>query len=141
MSGKINQNMDFMDVVLTMAEGNPEAIAVVIELFSIPTGPSDILMLDNMDIRGERLYMLHNDCCYRNPKKFKRTLAMLRAGVFTEEQIQDNLGLCYALPFIDDTIEIEGVPPYGEDFDPTHPKWNEWVKAQQESFESRSATV
>ena len=63
---------------------------------------------------------------------------MLRSDVFTQEQIRSNLERPYALSFIDDSIDTDGVPSYGEDFDPTHPKWDEWCQAQRESFERRT---
>lgn len=142
MAEKINGDMNIMEMVMTMSEGNPGAISVIMEMMQDPTGPRDILMLDSMDIRGSYLYMLNNDCCRRDPAKFKRTLMVLRSGVFTQEQIHENLERDYALHFIDDSIEIEGVPSYDDDFDsfgPTHPKWDEWCEAQKESFRRRTA--
>ena len=139
MAEKINGNMNMMEMVITMSEGNPGAISVIMGMMQDPTGLLDILMLDSMDIRGSHLYMLNNDCCQRDPAKFKRTLKMLRLGVFTQEQIRKNLERDYALPFIDDSIKIEGVPSYDDDFGPTHPKWDEWCEAQKESFRRRTA--
>jgi hypothetical protein len=139
MAEKINVKMNMMEMAMTMSEGNPGALSVIMEMMQDPTGLLDILMLDSMDIRGSHLYMLNNDCCRRDPAKFKRTLMMLRSGVFTQEQIHENLGRCRALPFIDDSIEMEGVPSYDDDFGPTHPKWDEWCEAQKESFQRRTA--
>ena len=137
MSEKINGSMNVTEMVMAMSEGNPGAMMVMMGMMSDPTGLFDILMLDSMEIRGAKLYMLNNDCCGRDPAKFSRTLMMLRSGVFTREQINANLERCYALPFIDDSIEMDGVPPYGEEFGSDHPKWDEWCKAQRESFENR----
>ena len=53
---------------------------------------------------------------------------------FSEEQIQSNLDLVRAMPFIDDSIVIEGVPPYGEDFGPTDEKWDEFCNKNKEAF-------
>ena len=141
MARKINGNMKMTEVAMIMGDGNPGAIAVIVEMLrEDPVGNLlDIIRLDEMDIRGSRLYMLNNDCCQRDPAKFKRTLKMLRLGVFTQEQIHKNLERDYALPFIDDSIKIEGVPSYDDDFGPTHPKWDEWCEAQKESFRRRTA--
>lgn len=138
MAEKINGNMNMMEMVMIMSEGNPGAMSVIMGMMQDLTGPRDILMLDSMDIRGSHLYMLNNDCCRRDPTKFKRTLMVLRSGVFTQEQIHENLERDYALPFIDDSIEMEGVPSYDDDFGPTHPKWDEWCEAQKESFRRRT---
>lgn len=139
MAEKLNGNMSGMDAIMTMCEGNPGAMMVLMGMMESPTGFMDILMLDSMDIRGSHLYTLNNDCCRRDPAKFKRTLMMLRSGVFTQEQIHENLERCRALPFIDDSIEMEGIPSYDDDFGPTHPKWDEWCEAQKESFRRRTA--
>jgi hypothetical protein len=141
MARKINGNMKMTEVAMIMGDGNPGAIAVIVEMLrEDPVGNLlDIIRLDEMDIRGSRLYMLNNDCCQRDLAKFKRTLKMLRLGVFTQEQIRKNLERDYALPFIDDSIKIEGVPSYDDDFGPTHPKWDEWCEAQKESFRRRTA--
>ena len=138
MAGKIKSNMSMKEIVVTMSEGNPRALSVIMGMMQDPTGLLDIFMLDGMDIRGSHLYMLYNDCCQRDPAKFKRTLMLLSSGVFTQEQIHENLERCYALPFIDDSIEMEGVPSYNDDFGPTHPKWDEWCEAQKESFRRRT---
>lgn len=136
---RINASMSTMEVVMTMSEGNPGAMSVIMNMIATPKGLLDLLLLDSLDIRGSHLYMLNNDCCGRSPERFDRTLMMLRSGVFTEEEIRANLDRTYAIPFIDDSIKMEGVPPYGEDFGPTHPKWDEWCEAQKESFNRRSA--
>ena len=76
---------------------------------------------------GRCAYCTYND-------KFNRTLMMLRCGVFSEKQIQSNLDLVRAMPFIDDSIVIEGVPPYGKDFGPTDEKWDEFCSKNKEAF-------
>ncbi len=134
---KLTLNMDPMEMIMTMSEGNPGAINVLMEMMRNPRSFMDILLCDSLDIRGSKLYMLHNDCCRSDTNKFNRTLMMLRCGVFTDEQIHDNLNLIRALPFIDDSIEIEGVPPYGEEFGPRDEKWEEFCSKNKESFVKR----
>ena len=137
MSEKIKGNMSITEVVMTMSGGNPSVMAVIVKMLEKPAGMLDILMLDSLDIRGTQLYMLCNDCCDCNPDKFRRTLMMIRCGTFTQEQIHANLKRWRALPFMDESIEIDGVPSFDENFGPSHPKWDEWCKAQRESFERR----
>jgi hypothetical protein len=131
---RINASMTALDMVVTMSEGNPGAINVVMTMLSNPDLAPFLLLCDTLGIRGSRLYMLHNDCCGRNNEKFKRTLTMIKRGVFTEEEINDCLNLPYALPFIDDSIVIDGVPPYGEAFDESHPKWREFCEKNRAAF-------
>lgn len=134
MRKKITENMSIIDIVLVMSEGNPGAMQIVIEMLNDPRGLLDILLCDSLDIRGSKLYGLKNDCCKKNNDKFNRTLMMLRCGIFSDEEIQSNLNLPYSIPFIDDDIEIEGIPPYGKDFGPRDEKWAEFCQKNRESF-------
>ena len=134
---KITANMTIMDMIVVMSEGNPGAISVIAQMMQDPHSILDIILCDSLDIRGSKLYMLYNDCCGRNIAVFNRTLKMLRAGIFTMEQIHSNLELIRAIPFIDDTIIIEGVPSYEETFGPGNEKWEEYCRKNKESFEAR----
>lgn len=133
---KINTNMSTLDMLMVMSEGNPGALSVIMQMMQDkkPRGFLDILLLDSLDIRGSKIYMLWSDCSERNMEKYFRTLMMLRSGVFSEEQIQKNLNLTYALPFIDESINPNGTPNYGEEFGPTDEKWKEFCKVQKEAF-------
>lgn len=134
---KLTGNMSTMDMVMTMCEGNPGAVQVIVQMINKPEGILNILLCDSLDIRGSKLYMLHNDCCDRNEDKFNRTLDMIGDGVFSEEEIHDNLNLIRAIPFIDDSIVIDGVPPYGKDFGPGDAKWDEFCQKNRESYLKR----
>ena len=138
--GKIDIFGSGADAIYVMSEGNPGAIVVLLDMLKDPEGPKDMLMLDEKDIRGAHIYMLNNDCCKRDPIKFKRTLEMIRTGLFTDEQIKENLTRCYALPFIDDEVRVDGVDLEDEEFGPKHPKWGEWCEAQKEAYAKRTAS-
>ena len=134
---KITGNMSTVDMIMTMCEGNPGAMNIIMQMMNDPRGLMDILLCDSLDIRGSKLYMLYNDCCEKNNDKFNRTLTMLRCGVYSQEQIQANLDLVRAIPFIDDSIVIEDVPPYGNDFGPSNKKWAEFCAENKEAFISK----
>lgn len=138
-NGKLKDNMSTMDMIITMSEGNPGAIQVIMQMMSDPDPIRflDILLLDGLDIRGSQLYMLWSDCSDKNMEKYFRTLTMLRNGIFSEEQIKANLNLVYAIPFIDDSISPEETPAYGEEFGPDHPVWEEFCRIQREGFISK----
>ena len=129
---KITGDMNIMDMMMVMSEGNPGALTVLMQMMQNPTSFFDVLLLDSLDIRGSKIWMLYSDSCGKNTGKFNRTLMALRCGAYSQEEIQGNLGLCYAMPFLDDSIQIEGVPSYDEDFGPTHDKWDEYIKANRE---------
>ena len=131
---KISANMSTLEMIMIMCEGNPGALNVIMQMINTPSGFLDLLFCDSLDIRGSKLYMLHNDCCGRDNDKFNRTLMMIRCGFFSDEQIQSNLDLVRAIPFIDDSIVIEGIPPYGENFGPGDEKWEEYCSKNKEAF-------
>ncbi len=131
---KITANMSVMDMVATMSEGNPEAINIVMAMLTYPSMTPLLLLCDSLGLRGSRLYTLHNDSCRHNNEKFRRTLTMFKRGIYSQEEIDQCLNLPYVIPFIDDTITIEGVPPYGEAFDESHPKWKEFCQKNHEAF-------
>lgn len=132
---KLNENMILRDIIITMSNGNPGAINVITQMITDDFNKiADILFLDDLNIRGAQIYMLWSDCSNKNMEKYYRTLAMLKDGIFTEKQINDNLGLYYAIPFIDDEISPEGTPIYGEEFGPSHPLWQEFCEIQKKAF-------
>lgn len=131
---KITSDMSMMDMMMVMSEGNPGAITVLMQMMQDPRSILDILLLDSLDIRGSKIWMLYSDSCGKNVGKFNRTLMALRGGAYTQEEIQGNLGLCDALPFLDDSIQIEGVPSYDQEFGPMDAKWDEYIKANREAI-------
>lgn len=134
-SYSISEDMNIGDIAMHMCEGNPGAMSVIFNLFDRANGGYDELCIcDALDIRGSKLYMLNNDCCGRNMDKMERTITMFKRGIYSKEEIQKNLGLSYAIPFIDDSIVIDGVPPYGEPFDETDDKWMEYCKKNRDTF-------
>lgn len=126
-NNKITGNMTGMDIVILMAEGNPGALTVLIQMMKSTRSFLDILLLDLLDIRGSKIWVLYNDCCGQNIDKFYRTLMVLRCGAYSNEEIQGNLNLCRAIPFLDDSI-----PTYNEDFNEAYDKWEEYVKANRQ---------
>ena len=139
MSAKLREDMSFMDAIMTMSEGNPGAMAVVMHMVKGPKDLGDVVLLDDLDIRGQHLCKLNSECCGHDRNILRLTLALFERGVFTKEQIHANLARNHALPFVDCSIRLEDVSPYSEKIGPTHPKWDEWCSAQRASFERRFA--
>lgn len=133
-SEKLKPETTIEGLIKIMSEGNPGAISVLAQMMENERGLLDVLLCDSYGIRGSKLYMLNNDCCNKNKDKFDRTLKMIRLGVFSYKEIQDNLNLSYAIPFIDDSIIIDGVPKYGEEFGPQDEKWEEYCDKNREVF-------
>lgn len=89
------------EVLMSMSEGNPGALNVLMEIIKKsqiidPDNKADgiavILFLDSLGIYGTDIYILHNDICEND---IVMTLAVLRAtqfGMFSESVLKDACG-------------------------------------------------
>lgn len=69
---RITADMSMQDVLITMSEGNPGALTCMMQMLQTnPMSFMDILLFDKMGIYGSKIYMVWNDCCGRDMKKFK----------------------------------------------------------------------
>lgn len=59
----LNREMTHMDLMVTMAEGNPGAVRVMIDILSQQgeEGYFTILILNDMNIRGSQLWIAYKD--------------------------------------------------------------------------------
>lgn len=88
-------------VTLDLCEGNPGAITFMVEAYAKELAKAEIAfqrMRDN-GIRGDKLYMIWNDCCGRNTKKALR--------IMREHSIEDivehiNYENGYGIPYGDE---------------------------------------
>lgn len=134
---KLTSSMSVMHILMAMSDGNPGAMNVILNMMNDSRSFMDIFLLDSLGIRGAKIYLLFSDCCEKNNEKFKRTLMMLRSAVYSEKEINANFDLIKPIPFIDDSIVIEDVPPYGNDFGPSNKKWAEFCVENKEAFISK----
>ena len=127
----ITSDMSMEDVIILMSERNPGAINVLMQMMNDTdiTSFFNILYLDSAGIRGSKIWMLYSDCCNKNYKKFSRTLVALRNGAYSEEEIQENLGLSCAVPFLDDSIQFVS---NGQEFGPGNDLWKEYIRLNRE---------
>ncbi len=72
MSGrqKIELNTSLQDAVLLMAEGNPGGLRVLLQISVTQNGFMKILGLDDMNIRGEQVWVGYSDHCGQDLGKF-----------------------------------------------------------------------
>lgn len=127
---KSNIDMMILDKALTLSEGNPLAFQVLMQLISTEkfNGLQDMMLLDVFQIQGEKIWKLYHDSCQENLNKFNRTMKVFTSSGYTKCEIQDNLNLTNAIPFLDDSIQIPGVPSYEDtSFGPCEVLWNDYV--------------
>lgn len=104
-NNRINPYMGLHEVISIMSEGNPGALECISMMFADNAYGTaiDLLLFDKLEIYGSKLYMVWNDCCNRDMKKFKETIRAFRSEKFTKEQIHENLNQIRAKPFIEET--------------------------------------
>ena len=96
--GRININSTIADSILAICEGNPGAMAFVMEL--IQEGDMlTVLMFDKLELYGEKLYMLWNDCCGREIENVRKVIDLWQQGKITKESIQEHVSGGYGKPF------------------------------------------
>lgn len=72
---KIELKMDVIDVLVTMAEGNPGAINAIRQLMDgNENGILDVLRLDDMNIRGSQIWVGFKDVCEGNVELFRKKI-------------------------------------------------------------------
>lgn len=61
---EITGSMTVRDIVITMAEGNPGALSVLMQLIQHPKANTlDILNFDDMNMRGPQIWIAYKDHC------------------------------------------------------------------------------
>ena len=107
---KIMPEDNAIGVAMKMGEGNPGALEFCMELMKLGAdGLTSILALDCMEVYGERLYMLWNDCCGRDAQKVVRVIKARAHGKISTDDISTHIkGNGYrGTPFDDSELEYD----------------------------------
>ena len=98
----ITKDMKMHEIILKLADGNPGALQILMDLYNkdVASATKDMLWFDSMEIYGSKLYMLWADCSKRDDKKFEKTIQYLKQGKISKEKIHKNLDKIVAEPFI-----------------------------------------
>ncbi len=87
MRDRIQLTSTTLDIAMSMGEGNPGALSLVMEIL---TGePKNIFILLKCDayrIYGSRLYMFWNDCCDRDINRMRQAI-----DEYNREEILDHI--------------------------------------------------
>lgn len=72
---KISFTDNLGGVIVTMAEGNPGALTVLMQLVKDdPMGFMDVLNLDDMDMRGPQIWIAYKDHCKGDIEAFRKAV-------------------------------------------------------------------
>ena len=87
-----------MDVLMKMADGNPGAIAAMMEVLekhdsidpqAAMGGIGAIMLLDTWEIYGTDIYVLFNDKCERDVRKLLMIMRATQLGMFPHCRLQE----------------------------------------------------
>lgn len=104
MNTRIEMNDTFLDIAVKLAEGNPGAATVIMQLFekAAKIDPQDfmgsfgsILFLDTLHIYGSRIWMLYKDVCKHNVVSMVAMLRAVQLGIINTSTLNhaiDNYG-------------------------------------------------
>lgn len=124
MRERIELTDSLLDVMLKMSEGNPGAASVCAQLMketpqidpdNIMGGMGVILSLDDMGVRGPKIWMLYKDVCKENLTYLNAVMRGRQLGHLSSEKIQhaiEHYGEGLDLPAILAKVQSE-LPAFG----------------------------
>lgn len=92
----INSNDSLQTVVIKMSKGNPGAVNVIMEILTegekidpkmMFGGLGFILIMDSLNIYGEKIWMLFKDVCKQDLEKTLHLLRGFQLGFITKDQL------------------------------------------------------
>jgi len=95
---KIDLNSTFQDVIIYVSEGNPGALQIcmtilkedkIIDPDAFLTGIGTLLRLDDMNIRGSKIWILFKDICEGKISHFLGLLRANQLGYLSDWEIYD----------------------------------------------------
>jgi hypothetical protein len=96
-NSKIQLEDSIQDIIVKMSDGNPGAVTTLIEVIkngekidpqSAFAGVGSILLLDSFGIYGSSIYILYNDKCNKNIRKFIMLLRAVQLGFLRVDRLK-----------------------------------------------------
>jgi len=87
-----------LDMIIKMSDGNPGAVVTLMKILSesatidpqsVLGGIGPVLALDTLEVYGTDIYVLFNDKCDSDMRKFIMLLRAHQLGIITEELIRE----------------------------------------------------
>lgn len=131
--GILTAKDDWIKIMMVMTEGDEFLEWLISDLLQSKGGMRVIYGLDQLGIRGKKLWNLYNFCCGMHIDELCETLNLLTRNEFTEEEIEKNLTSDFPVPFIDYSI-IEKYDSLNNPIESYDPKYKEYIKEIKECF-------
>ena len=150
MEDRIKGNMNFVEMLYEMSEGNPGALDVLGQLVAHKTqnwagGLGLILNLDTHRIYGSDIWVLYKDICGEDIDLVCTVLRTFQFGTFSREEIaevlKENASGKGGRKLVSKDIPVDkSVYDATTDTIGNHEKFEEYLKKQREFFESQQST-
>lgn len=119
---RINLHDGIFKIIAEISDGNPGACTCIAEMLQKKDwhGGTDpllmVLIFDQIEIYGEKIYMLWNDCCGRSLTKLELVLKNYQYGKLSAQTIRNHIDLNYGVPF-ENLIPLDGLyfRPFGKE--------------------------
>ncbi|MBO4600728.1 MAG: hypothetical protein J5634_00615 [Bacilli bacterium] len=129
-----NYDLAEQKAINVLSQNNPGAKIIVEKMLNDENLAEYITVCDDLDIRGSKLCLLYSDCCKNNDYNFQITLYLFQQGVFTKEDVTENLSLDKPIPFLSDLLpKVEGINDRKFPLE-TRQGWNEYCTNCREIF-------
>lgn len=128
------------DLIGRMSCGNTGAMTLIKEMLERDPSKAFLLIysLERIDIKGEDLHILYNDCANRDMVKFTHSVYMLMENVFDMELVKDNFNYAknnFGIPLIGNTEISDKFISEGKELSPLYQKeWKEYCLVNNELF-------
>ena len=131
---RIDKDMNLYEMINNIT--NDDYIKnVLVDNIDYPRLDISLLTLDYYGIVDDYLSYFYLFACNNDTKKFFYTITIFRLGIFSKEEILNNLESDNIIPFIDDTITVDEKDRYHYRFD--YYKWRKYLYSLKESFNNR----
>ena len=88
---KLNTKMGTSEMILTIADGNHEALNCLIKLVQTRYGLLELLLLDTLEIYGDDIENLWKNHCNEYMPDFLALLREFRQGKYSKKEIHEKL--------------------------------------------------
>ena len=88
---KTSKNMGTSEILMTMADGNSNALECLVKLVKTRYGLLEVLLLDALEIYGDNIEILWNHHCSESMPDFLALLREFRHGKYSKEEIHEML--------------------------------------------------
>ena len=101
----MEENFDIVELINELSCGDENLKYILLSVMDEERMYLNLLTCKYLDIKGDKLYDLYSKCSSYNYIKFINTIMMFRLGIYTKEEIHQNLESNIPLEFIDDSIK------------------------------------